>query len=144
MINVSNNTLKVVSALVWIAGGIILFYKGYIMLKQANTILFNIELISAVMVTAFIIGLLKNKYLMTPFTAKNLERIQRLDQPKIIQIFEPIFFFYLTLMIITGISISKLAEGSYTALLIVGGIDLALSTALLKSSVLFLKNETKE
>ena len=106
MINVSNNTLKIVSALVWITGGIILFYKGYMMLKQANTILFNIELISAVMVTAFIIGLLKNKYLMTPFTVKNLERIQRLDQPKIIQIFEPIFFFYLALMIITGISIT--------------------------------------
>lgn len=112
------------------------------MLKEANVMKPNIEIISVVMATAFIVGLLKNKYIMTKFNLNNISRINSIENPKVYDFFELKFFFYLGLMIIAGIVMSGIARGNYNLLLIVGGIDLALSTALLKSSILFF-NEKK-
>ena len=125
-----------------ILGGIILFYKGYLLLKEANIIHPDIEIISLVMATAFIIGLLKNKFIMSKFNRHNIKRINELKDPKIHQFFDSRFFFFLALMILAGISLSNLASGNYTMLLIIGGFDLALSTALLKSSTIFFMNES--
>ena len=107
-----------------ILGGIILFYKGYLLLKEANIIHPDIEIISLVMATAFIIGLLKNKFIMSKFNRHNIKRINELKDPKIHQF------------------LSNLASGNYTMLLIIGGFDLALSTALLKSSTIFFMNKS--
>ena len=137
MISISQKNLKNISALLWITGGVILFIKGYLLLRKANLISPNIEIISLVMASAFIIGLLKNKLIMSKFNRKNIDRINNLSDPQIHHIFETRFFFYLGLMILTGILLSSLAAGNYNVLLFVGGIDLALSTALLKSSTIF-------
>jgi len=102
----------------------------------------DIEVISLVMATAFLLGLLKNKFIMTRFNSRNIDRIEGLKDPKIYEFFEVRFFFYLLVMIITGIVLSNFASGNYNLLLIVGGIDLALSTALLKSSTIFLVRKT--
>jgi hypothetical protein len=142
LINASQKQLKIISAIFIIAGGIILFIKGYLMLKDAISIKPDIEIISLVMASAFIVGLLKNKFIMTKFNLHNIDRINNMENPKLYDFFELKFFFYLGLMIIAGIVLSGIAEGDYNLLLIVGGIDLALSTALLKSSILFF-NEKK-
>jgi len=139
VINTTRKTLVIISAIVWIIGGIILFLKGYSLLKEAQSINSNMEIISAVMVTAFIIGLIKNKYIFTKFNKKNLIRINKLEKPKIYQFFELRFLIFLSLMILMGIMLSKLASGNYTVLLAVGALDLALATALLKSSIVFLR-----
>jgi hypothetical protein len=137
LIITTKKSLKNISALFLISGGLILFIKGYFLLKEANQLNYDVEAISLVMASAFVIGLLKNKYLMLKFNIKNIERIENLKNPKIHQFFELKFFLYLVLMIISGALLSTLASGNYNALLIVGGIDLSLSTALLKSSTFF-------
>ena len=139
MINTSHNTLKNLAALVWVLGGIVLFSKGYSLLKQANGISENILIIIAVLIVAFIVGLFKNKFIMSKFCKKNLSRIYNLVNPKFHQFFELKFFFFLTLMILTGAFLSRISIGNYFALLAVGAFDLALSTALLTSSVHFFK-----
>ena len=139
MISTTKKTLVILSAVTWILGGIFLFLKGYSLLKEANTINSNMEIISAVMVTAFIVGLIKNRFIFSKFNLKNLNRIDNLEEPKIYQFFETRFFFLLCLMIVLGIILSRMAAGNYIALLAVGTLDLALATALIKSSTLFLK-----
>lgn len=141
MINTSHNTLKNLAALVWILGGTILFLKGYLMLKLAIGISDNILTIIAILIIALIVGLFKNRFIMSKFCKKNLSRIYNLVNPKFHQFFELKFFIFLTLMIFTGAFLSKIAIENYFALLAVGTLDLALSTALLTSSVHFFKKD---
>jgi hypothetical protein len=139
LIKANKKILKNLAATLLIFGGVALFIKGYLSLKEANQLSPNMEIISVIMAGAFIIGLLKSRYLISKFNRKNIERINKLENPKIYQFYQPSFFFFLALMIIVGQTSSILASGSYIALLIIGGINLTLSTALLKSSVVFLK-----
>lgn len=136
----SKKTLTLLSAIVWIFGGLVLFFKGYLLLKEANSISYNMENISMVLVVAFIIGQIKSKFIMEKFCDKNLARIKNLKEPKIYQFFELRFFLFLVLMISTGLLLSGFASGNYNYLLFIGAIDLTLSTALLKSSTRFFKN----
>ena len=135
----SKITLKIFAAIVWILGGLILFVKGYLLLKEANSISFNMENISMVLVVAFILGQIKSKFIMEKFCKKNLIRITELREPKIYQFFEFHFFLFLALMISTGLLLSGFAAGNYFYLLMIGALDLTLSTALLKSSTQFFK-----
>ena len=135
----SKITLKIFAAIVWILGGLILFVKGYLLLKEANSISFNMENISMVLVVAFILGQIKSKFIMEKFCKKNLTRIGELREPKIYQFFEFHFFLFLALMISTGLLLSGFAAGNYNYLLMIGALDLTLSTALLKSSTQFFK-----
>ena len=122
-------------------GGVILFVKGYSLLKEANKQSENISLIILVLILTLFTGLLKNKYIMSKFCRKNLKRINTLNSPKIYQFFTPGFLFALALMILTGISLSKLALGNYNFMLAIGGLDLSLSVALLSSSIIFIKEK---
>lgn len=98
-------------------------------------------MISMALVVAFIIGQIKSKFIMERFCRKNLARINELKDPKVYQFFELGFFLFLTLMIFTGMFLSSLAAGDYNYLLMVGTLDLTLSTALLKSSTTFFKKD---
>ncbi len=139
--NTSKNTLVRLSALVWTIGGAVLFVKGYSLLKEANEVSENIGIIILVLLITLFTGLVKNKYIMAKFCRKNLRRIHEIKSPKIYQFFTPGFFFALTLMILTGITLSKLAIGSYSFMIAIGGLDLSLSVALLSSSIIFIKEK---
>jgi hypothetical protein len=78
---------------------------------------------------------------MSKFCRNNLVRINKIRNPKIHQFFETKFLFWLIIMIITGITLSRLALGSYSCLLAVGGLDFSLSVALLTSSLVFFRKE---
>ena len=139
--NTSKNTLVRLSALVWIIGGVVLFLKGYSLLKETLKLNENIVIMIAVLIIAFIAGVIKNKYLMSKFCKKNINRINDIKSPKIYQFFTPGFFFALAVMILTGITLSRLASGNYSFMLAVGGLDLALATALLFSSTIFFREK---
>ena len=139
MFLISRKTLKILAALVWVFGGTLLMIKGYTLLKSASLIYFDMVIISMVLISSFIIGQIKSKYIFEKFCIKNLKRIKRIKEPKIYQIFELKFFLFLILMVFTGVMLSKLAEDNYVFLLGVGMLDLALSTALLNSSTIFFK-----
>lgn len=141
MISTSKSILKYIATFVWVLGGIILFLKSYSLLKQALKISSDYFAIIIVLIISFIVGLIKKKYIMSPFCIKNLYRIDGLDKPKIYEFYTLKFLFFLTLMILTGAFLSRISAGNYYALLSVGALDLALSTALLMSSVHFFKRE---
>jgi hypothetical protein len=122
-------------------GGVILFVKGYSLLKEANKQSENISLMILLLILTLFTGLLKNKYIMSKFCRKNLKRINTLKSPKIYQFFTPGFLFALALMILTGMTLSKLAFGNYNFMLAIGGLDLSLSVALLSSSIIFVKEK---
>jgi hypothetical protein len=122
-------------------GGIVLFIKGYSLLKEANKLTENFAIIIIVLILAFIVGLIKNKYIMSIFCIKNLRRISKINSPKVYQFFSSGFFFALAIMILAGITLSRLASGNYGFMLAVGGLDLALATALITSSAIFFREK---
>lgn len=83
------------------------------------------------------IGVIKAIYLFNKSCKNNLERIDKLSDPNIGQFFQPRFFIFLTLMVITGATLSRLAHGSYPWLIGVGIVDLSVGVALLFSSQVF-------
>ncbi len=86
---------------------------------------------------AIFIGVIKAIYLFNKSCRKNLERIDKLSCPKIWQFFQPRFFLFLTLMVVTGATLSRLAHGNYPWLIGVGIVDLSVGVALLVSSQVF-------
>jgi hypothetical protein len=137
VLNTSRKTLINISAVIWIFGGLVLLLKGILLINAAQFIYPSIIVISAVIIAALLIGLIKGKLLMGKFCKKNIKRINNIVEPKIHQFFEPRFILHLSLMILTGFTLSKLAEGNYSFLLAVGCLDFALSTALLTSTSVF-------
>jgi hypothetical protein len=84
-----------------------------------------------------VVGLLEARRVFIKSCIKNLVRIAALKQPKLWQFFRPGFFLALAVMIATGATLSRLASGNYLFLLGVAALDMALSTALLVSSIVF-------
>ena len=87
------------------------------------------------------LGGLKAKYLFSKSCRKNLDRIAALERPKLWQFFRPGFFVMLTVMILAGATLSRLAHNNYPFLIGVGALDLSLATALLGSSYVFWKHK---
>ena len=141
MFNTSRKTLINISAVVWVVSAIILLIKGILLLKAAHIISESITIISVVVISALLIGLLKSKLVMIKFCRKNISRINNIAKPKMYQFFEIKFFIFLALMILTGITLSRFAAGDYSFLLAIGGLDFALSTALFSSSMVFFNIE---
>lgn len=141
MINASPKTLILLSAIIWIGGGFQLLYKGVSLIKKALVIDPNTTMIYVIVIVGVLIGLVKNKFIMSKFCVKNIKRINNLANPQIHQFYEPMFFFFLTLMILTGFTLSRLAEGNYSFLLAVATLDFALTTALLTSAIIYFKTK---
>ena len=139
LLNTSHHTLKILAMLFWYAGGLVLLIKGGGLLIEAAAI--KPDRFWTWMAAAFavLLGGFKAKYLFRHSCRKNLVRIAALDQPKIWQFFSPLFFISLALMILAGAMLSSLAHGSYSLLLCIAALDLAIATALLLSSIVFWK-----
>lgn len=84
-----------------------------------------------------IIGGIKATYLFNKSCNKNLERIEKLSEPYLWQFFKPQFFVFLTIMVATGATLSRVAHGNYLWLIGVGIVDLSVGMALLISSKTF-------
>ena len=139
MINTTNNKLKYIASFVWILGGVVLFVKSYSMLNLAQKLNPNYLYIILSLIIAFVIGMLKNRFIMSKFCKKNIDRIMNLKKPKVYQVYETYFVFMLILMILVGAFLSRVVIGNFIASLAVGIFDLSLSTALLTSSTNFFK-----
>ena len=64
-------------------------------------------------------------------------RIAALDEPQLWQAFRPGFYFFLTAMVLLGAALSRLAVGSYPALLAMVILDISIAVALLGSMWVF-------
>lgn len=137
MVTVSARFLNILAALVWYIGGIRLLQKGFSLLIEAD--LMEPELAWA-WIAGFVglfLGGLKAKYLFIKSIKKNLIRIDLLSQPKIWQFFSPGFFTALTIMILAGVTLSRMAHNNYPFLIGVAILDLGIAIALLGSSYVY-------
>jgi hypothetical protein len=83
------------------------------------------------------LGGLKAKYLFTNSIKKNLIRIDGLSEPKIWQFFSPRFLAALTIMILAGMTLSRMAHNNYPFLITVAILDIGIAIALLGSSYVY-------
>jgi hypothetical protein len=135
--SVSRRSLRLLATLTWYMGGFILLVKGGSLLSEAYVLRPEEKWPFYSTFLAIVIGVIKATYLFNKSCRKNLERIGRLSYPRIWQFFQPRFFLFLTLMVITGATLSRLAHGNYPWLIGVGIVDLSVGVALLVSSQLF-------
>jgi hypothetical protein len=129
--------LHILAALVWYAGGMVLLLKGGSLLVEAEAI--DPERIWPWLAgaMALLLGGLKARFIFGKSIKRNLARIAAMDRPRIWQFFSPGFFVALAAMILTGATLSRLAHGNYAFLIAVAVLDLAISVALLGSSIVY-------
>ena len=137
MFTVSARTLNLFAALVWYIGGIRLLQKGISLLLEAVVMEPELAWPWIAGFVGLFLGGLKAKYLFTNSIKKNLIRIDGLSQPKIWQFFSPGFFAALTIMIMAGVTLSRMAHNNYPFLIGVAILDLGIAIALLGSSYVY-------
>ncbi len=135
--NVSHKTLKLLAALIWYIGPVILFNKGAELASEA----YNLEphgwgrLFS--WSAGIAVGLVKTRYIFLKSCRKNLVRIDSLTSPKLGQFYRVQFFIALASMIALGAFLSRASQGNHTFLVAVATLDISIGTALLVSSKVF-------
>ena len=139
MFDTSARTLKALSAMVWYGGAISLIFKSGSLLAVAYTLNSDKFWPWGIFMIGVVLGGLKARYLFSRVCEKNLLRIESLKRPKIWQFFRGRFFFFLLLMIVLGISLSRWAHHRYVFMLCVAAFDLSIGVALMGSSYVFLK-----
>ena len=134
-------TLKILAALLWYIGGIILVSKGSSLLIEADTLKPGQNWTWLAIVIGLFFGGLKAKYIFSKSCKKNLTRIDLLSEPKVWQFFRPGFFLFLAIMIVTGATLSRVAHNNYIFLISIAILDISIATALVGSSYVFWKEK---
>jgi hypothetical protein len=137
MFVVSTRSLKILAAIVWYGGGIVLLLKSGSLFTEANGLKPGQGWPWLAVVAGMFLGYLKARYLFSKSCRRNLDRITALDRPRIWQFFRPGFFVALTVMIFVGATLSRLAHNHYSFLIGVAMLDLSIGIALLGSSHVF-------
>jgi len=138
---VSNRSLRILAALLWYIGSIILLLKGNSLLSEAEVLKPEEGWPWQVALLGIFLGGLKAKFIFNKSCQKNLDRIDLLIKPKIWQFFRIRFFAALTLMILLGLTLSMLAHNNYPMLISVALLDISIGIALLGSSYVFWKKK---
>ena len=141
MFDSTTRSLKLLAAIIWYSGAVVLSYKSSRLLLEAQSINTDQTWIWLAVLTGIIIGMIKTKYLFKRVCIKNLKRIDSLKAPRFWQAYRTHFYFSLFAMIILGSYITRLAHGSYAALITTAIIEVSLATALLGSSNCFWKKQ---
>jgi len=139
MILSQTRKLKGLAALIWYIGGFILLFKGISLIEEAF-IMSPSHYWHWVGITVGIgVGMLKAVFIFKRSIHRNMDRIESLRDPQLWQFYSPKFWFALALMITAGVVLSRMAHGNYPMLIVVGGLDLSLSMALIGSSFIYWK-----
>lgn len=143
MFSSTHRQLKILAAILWMTGGVVLVFKAAALLSEAQAL--NVTGIWhwLAIVIGLSIGLIKVKFIFRHVCKKNLQRIERLEYPKMWHFYRPGFFLFLALMISTGATLSRMAHGDYSMLIAVAILDLSVATALLGSSPVFYASRDK-
>jgi len=137
MLVVSTRSLRILAALVWYVGGTLLLLKGSSLLVEADALKPGEGWPWLAAVAGLFLGGLQGKFLFNRSCQRNLDRIAALDRPRVWQFFRPGFFATLTVMILVGVTLSRLAHNNYPFLIGVAILDLGIAIALLGSSYVF-------
>lgn len=131
--------LRLLAAIVWYIGVVVLLSKSVSLLLEAERINPEQSWTWLAILGGLTLGVIKAKYLFIRLCIKNLKRIDALEQPKIWHFYRIHFFIFLFLMITLGGFLSRLAHGDYPILITVAMIEISIATALLGSSHIFWK-----
>lgn len=136
---VSHRSLRMLAALVWYGGSIALFLKASSLLLEAKALKPEEEWLWGAVISGLIVGAMKGELLFNRSCQKNLARINGLSRPQIWQCYKPGFFLFLSMMLLFGATLSRLAQNNHPFLIVVAFIDLTIAVALLWSSRHFWK-----
>ena len=139
LFDASPRSLKLLAALVWYSGFVVLYYKSSLLLVEADRINTGQIWTWLAILAGLLIGGIKARYLYRRLCIKNLKRINSLEQAKIWHFFRMRFFIFLFSMIALGLFLSQWVHGNYSMLLILALIEISVATALLGSSHCFWK-----
>ena len=142
MIPVSKTALKVLAGAVWLGGAVHLLTKAARMFSAADALSPDNVWSWAAVVVAVLIGGIKAHYLFSRFCRRNLDRIAALERPQFWQAFRPQFYVLLMLMILFGVTVTRLAVGSYPGTIGVVMLDISIGVALLGSFRMFWTHST--
>ena len=137
MSEVSTATLKIIAAIVWLGGGVILALKAREFFAAAEILRPGLTWSWIAVGAAILTGALKAHFIFGRFCRKNLDRIAALHEPRPWQAFRTRFYLFLAAMVLLAAVLSRLAVGSYPALLGVVMLDVSLAVALLGSARFF-------
>jgi hypothetical protein len=142
MFTASTQTLKFMAAALWLSGGIVLVYKGSVMLLATQAL--QAGTAWPALVLGLGIGWLKVHLIFRNSCRKNLSRITQLRTPKLWQAFRPGFLVFLAVMVVLGATLSRMAQGNYPSMMAMVVLDFSLATALLGSSHVFWQQQVPE
>ncbi len=137
MLTTPTRTLNILAALVWYIGGVVLLLKAGSLLLEADALRPRQIWPWLGVAGGALFGGLKASLLFNRSCKKNLARIAALARPKMWQFFRPGFFLALTIAVIFGATLSRLAHHNYPFLIGVAVLDLSIAVALLGSSYVF-------
>lgn len=138
---ISKRGLNILAALLWYIGGAVLLLKGISLLCEADALRPGQNWPWLAAVAGLFLGSLKATLLFSRSCQHNLDRISALDGPRIWQFYSPKFFVLLSVMILVGATLSRLAHNNYFLLIGVAILDLSIAVALLGSSYVFWKQK---
>ena len=136
----SPHTLRILAAIIWLGGSVVLSLKGGSLLTEADTHRPDHPWIRYAGIGGIVVGIFKGIFLFYRAGMKNLHRIASLRQPRVWEFYRPKFFLFLFTMIILGSILSRLAQGNFVFLLSVAALDISIATALLTSSLVFFRD----
>ena len=139
MFNTSTLTLKLLAALVWFSGAVVLFIKGFGMFFEAELLNPGHVWTWAALAGGLMLGNLKARYLFRRLCMRNLKRIEELTEPRLWDAYRVRFYIFLLIVSLSGLYVSQQAHGDYALLIIMTVVDLSLATALLASGSCFWK-----
>ena len=137
MSETSKYTLKVIAGIIWVGGAVILALKARELFAAANALRPGSTWSWVAVIAAILIGGLKAHFIFGSFCRRNLDRIAALDTPRPWQAFRTRFYLFLATMVLFAAVLSRLALGSYPALIGVVMLDVSLAVALLGSARFF-------
>lgn len=124
----------ILAAVMWLGGAASLLSKGSFLLISAHGLTPQSLWPWAAAALGVIAGIIKARFVMSKSCKKNIRRICSIPRPMPWHFFSKKFFVALMLMIAAGVTMSRLAQGHFERLCVVGCLDLSIGIALLISS----------
>ena len=138
--NTSKKTLIWLAAIIWYIGAVMLFRGGLELIAQTREMRPESAWHWLFIFLGLILGVVQASTIFGRSCRKNIQRIHELDDPRLWQFFRPGFFLALIAMISSGVLLDVLSQGKYFFMLVVAGLDFALTISLLGSSLFFWKD----
>ena len=138
----SNKTLVILAGITWYIGAVMLFRSGWELLFRALEMRPESAWHWLFIFLGLILGVVQASTVFARSCRKNVQRIHELEDPRLWQFFRPGFFLALAVMISAGVLLNALSQGNYFFMLIVAGLDFALTISLLGSSLFFWKDRS--